>query len=272
GDADQEKTLFFAKPRFQATWTPAANNQFRFRVEREVGQLDFGNFAASADLDEDAVLGGNADLEPESRWIAEAAYERRFWGDGIFSLTWRHDEISNVIDRIPLAGGLSAVGNIGDGTLDRLSANIAVPTDRLGVAGGRFTFRNDWNVTEVTDPTTGESRTISNVRPSQPNIGFAQDLPAWKLNWSVNYLPILSQRTWSPDQISGFSGSDYWEMAVEYKPTPSLSLRAQLNIWDDFTVSRTVFAARTNPRPILYEETRDIDPRTFVSLRLRKTF
>src|SRR5690606_34224339 len=51
GDADQSKTFFFPKPRLLATWTPWAGHQFRFRFERELGQLDFGDFAASADLD-----------------------------------------------------------------------------------------------------------------------------------------------------------------------------------------------------------------------------
>ncbi|MBD3753990.1 MAG: TonB-dependent receptor, partial [Micrococcales bacterium] len=115
GDADQEKSFFFAKPRFQATWTPRPNNQFRFRFERELGQLDFGDFAASADLSDENVLGGNVDLEPEQRWITELTYERRFWEDGIISIGLRHDEIVDAIDVIPLDMGLSAVGNIGDG-------------------------------------------------------------------------------------------------------------------------------------------------------------
>ncbi|HUH24308.1 MAG TPA: hypothetical protein VLZ51_09640, partial [Brevundimonas sp.] len=61
------------------------------------------------------------------------------------------------------------------------------------------------------------------------------------------------------------------EMWAEYKPTPTLSVRAQVNIWNDFDVTRTVFADRTT-RPIQFVETRFIDPRTFWQIRLRKTF
>lgn len=272
GDADQEKSFFFAKPRVQLTWTPMPDNQLRFRFERELGQLDFGDFAASANLSDNNVLGGNADLEPEERWISEITYERRFWEDGIISLGYRHDEIVNAIDRIPLDGGLSAVGNIGDGTLDQLSANIVIPTDRFGISGGRFSFRNDWNKTEVTDPTTGQPREISGVRARQAVISFAQDIPSWKLNWSASWIPRLGQATYDPDQTVAWRGSDYLEFAAEYKPTDSLSIRAQLNIWDEFVVDRTVYASRTAPRPVAFIETRDIDPRTFLSLRIRKTF
>lgn len=272
GDASAEESFFYAKPRFQATWTPKANHQVRFRFERELGQLDFGDFAASSDLDDGNVYGGNVDLKPEQRWISEVTFERRFWGEGIISVGYRHDEIIDVIDRLPLDGGLSATGNIGNGTLDRLSVNIVVPTDKWGIKGGRFTFKNDWNETHVTDPTTHKDRPISDVRPTQANIGFQQDITAWKTQWGVNWLPLLGLGTYDPDQTSGWRGAGYVESFVEYKPTPTLALRAQLNIWDDFVIRREVYSSRTNPRPVKFTEERDINPRTFVTLRLRKTF
>jgi hypothetical protein len=272
GDADQEKSFFFAKPRFLATWTPMADNQVRVRFEREVGQLDFGDFAASADLEDENVFGGNVDLEPEQRWISELIYERRFWGDGIVSLGLRHDEITDALDVIPLDHGLSAVGNIGDATLDQLALTVAIPTDKLGVSGGMFRFRNTWNHTEVTDPTTGEIRPISNVRPTQAVISWEQDITSWKLQYGGAFIPLLGQKSFDPDQTSGWRGHDYFEAWAEYKPTESLSIRAQINIWNDFNIERTVYADRTAARPIAYVENRYIDPRTFFQVRVRKTF
>lgn len=270
GDSQSEKSLFFAKPRVLATWTPMPNNQLRFRFERELGQLDFSDFAASAELEDENVYGGNIDLEPEQRWISELIYERRFWDEGIVSIGYRHDEIVDAIDYLPLDEDVSAVGNIGDATLDRLSLNVVLPLDRIGFTGGRFTFRNDWNKTRVTDPTTGEERPISGVRPTQANIGIQQDIKSWKLQWGVSTLPYLGQGTYRPDQTFKWRGSGYVEMFAEYKPTPTLALRAQLNLWDDFTQTRVVYDGNT--RDVLYTEQSAVDPRTFVSLRLRKTF
>jgi len=272
GDAENEKSFFYAKPRFLLTWTPWANNQFRYRFERELGQLDFEDFAASSDLDNNTVYGGNVDLVPEQRWISEFTYERRFWDQGVVSVGYRHDEIIGVIDRLPLPGGLSATGNIGDGTLDRLSMNIVVPADRLGIKGGRFTFKNDWNETHVTDPTTGRDRPITQVRPTQANIGFMQDIVSWKIQWGINWLPLLGNGTYDVDQTNVWRGAGYYESFVEYKPTATLAIRAQLNLWDDFTIRRTVFANRGPDRTVSFVEDRAIDPRTFVSLRVRKTF
>ncbi|MFC5344051.1 TonB-dependent receptor plug domain-containing protein [Brevundimonas staleyi] len=272
GDADLEKSFFFAKPRVQVTWTPMPQNQLRFRFERELGQLDFGDFAASAELSNENVFGGNVDLEPEQRWISELIYERRFLGDGIVSIGYRHDEIIDVIDRLPLPGNLSATGNIGDGTLDQLAVNVIVPLNWTGFSGGRFQFRNTWNHTEVTDPTTGQIRPISRVRPSQPGFTLSQDITSWKVNWSVTYLDRLQQISYDPDQTSGFRGSDYLEAFAEYKPTPTLSIFVKVNVWNDFQVERTVFANRSQARPIDYVELRPVDPRTFWQIRVRKTF
>ncbi|HEY1071351.1 TonB-dependent receptor [Brevundimonas sp.] len=271
GDASQEKSFFFAKPRILATWTPMPNNQLRLRLERTVGQLDFGDFAASAEFSDENVFGGNVNLEPESRWVAEATYEKRFWGEGIISLGLRHDEITNAIDVIPLDGGLAAVGNIGDGTWDQMALNVTIPTDKLGLSGGKFGFRNTWNKTEVVDPTTGEKRPISGVRPTQATITFQQDVTSWKLQWGGAWIPLLGQKNYQPDQISGWRGTGYYELWAEYKPTPTLSIRGQVNIWNDFDVTRTVFADR-DTRSVAYVENRFIDPRTFYQIRLRKTF
>ncbi len=271
GDASQEKSFFFAKPRILATWTPMANTQVRARFERTVGQLDFDDFAASAEFVDESVFGGNVNLSPESRWVSELTFEKRFWGEGIVSLGLRHDEITDAIDLIPLDGGLAAVGNIGDGTLDQLSLNVTIPTTKLGLSGGKFGFRNTWNKTEVTDPTTGETRAISGVRPTQATITFQQDITSWKLQWGGAWIPLLGQKNFQPDQISGWRGTDYYEMWAEYKPTPTLSIRAQVNIWNDFDQERIVFANRET-RPVAFVEERFVDPRTFWQVRVRKTF
>ena len=271
GDAEQEKSFFYAKPRLLTTWTPTADTQVRLRIERTVGQLDFGDFAASAELEDENVFGGHVNLQPEQRWVGELTFEKRFWGEGIVSVGLRHDEITDVIDLIPLDGGLTGVGNIGDGTLDQLVLNVTVPTDKLGLSGGKFGFKNTWNHTEVTDPTTGEIRPISGIRASQATITFQQDITSWKLQWGGAWIPLLGQKDYQPDQISGWRGHDYYELWAEYKPTPTLAIRGQINIWDDFNVERTVFGDR-DTRPVAFVENRFVDPRTFYQIRVRKTF
>ena len=271
GDTASEKDLFYAKPRALLSWTPTETTQVRLRLERTLGQLNFSDFAASSALAEDQVYGGNVNLEPEARWVSELTFEKRFWEKGILSIGLRHDEIENAIDAIPLEGGLSATGNIGDATLDQLNLNLVIPTDKLGVSGGKFRFRNTWNRTEVTDPTTGETRRLSGVRTSQPNFQWEHDLPNLNLQWGVGYIVSLHQPSYRPDLVSIMSGEDYWELWAEYKPKPDLSIRAQVNLWDDFQFERTAYSDRAKGE-VSYYELRQIDPRTFYQIRLRKTF
>lgn len=271
GDATMEKTFSFIKPRLLASWTPRADNQFRLRFEREVGQLNFYDFAASAQLQNDTVSGGNTNLSPEQRWISELVYERRFWGDGVIGVTLRHDEISDAIDVMPLPGGLSAKGNIGDGTLDRLAVNFQAPLDRFGFSGGRISAVNTWNHSEVTDPATGKTRPISNLRRSNATITLAQDIKSWNLQWNFAWSPLIGETNYDPNIHFSWRGHDYIEAWIEYKPSPTLSLRAHINLWDDFYQTRIAYADRAT-QSINYIETRNIDPRTYYSLRLRKTF
>ncbi len=116
GAVDLNQTFTFLKPRAVLTWSPGEHDQLQIRIEREVGQLDFGDFAASAELSNNVLNAGNANLSPQSAWTFEASWERRFWTDGVLSASLSHERISDAIDVIPVVSGgqtFSAPGNIG---------------------------------------------------------------------------------------------------------------------------------------------------------------
>ena len=74
--------------------------------------------------------------------------------------------------------------------------------------------------------------------------------------------------TAAPGIVPGSAVAVAW---AEYKPTATLSIRAQVNIWNDIEFERIVYADRTT-RAVDFIESRTVDPRTFYSVRLRKTF
>jgi len=271
GDASNEETFFFAKPRVLATWTPAPNNQLRLRLEREVGQLNFDDFAASSELQNDQVFGGNVNLSPEQRWIAELIYERRFWKEGVFTVTLRHDEISDAIDRIPLPGGLSATGNIGDATSDFAEVSFTLPTQNLGVPGGRLRSTTTWQKSSVTDPTTGQDRRLSRQRPFDTGLFFTQDLSGGRYQWGFDWLHGFDEPVFDPDFRAEVKFRSYRSLFAEWKPTPTLSLRGAVTNLDQVLVTRTVYADRSS-QAVAFIEERETNPRVYYSLRLRKTF
>lgn len=248
-----EKSFFYPKPRALMTWSPNPQNQLRLRVEREVGQLNFGDFSASADL---AASGnqsaGNASLVPDKTWVYEAAYERRFWGDGALVLTLRHEQITDAIDRKPVfvdidtdGDGVAdttevfdAPGNIGDGTNTRLDVNLTVPLERLRVKGGELKVEYSVSHSEVTDPTTGETRRISGQRPQSTEVSFRQDLPDLKLTWGLNFFGGWEETYYQFNQVEHFEIWNFYSAFVEYKPTPKTSLLFEVSNLDPFQFER----------------------------------
>ncbi|MFC4724784.1 TonB-dependent receptor plug domain-containing protein [Glycocaulis abyssi] len=271
GDASSERSFFYPKPRLALTFDPVENRQIRLRFERELGQLNFGDFAASTSLSNDQVRGGNLELRPQQRWISEAVFEQRFNGEGIATLTLRHDEISDVIDVIPLDGGLAAFGNIGDGSLTRIAGNVRLPLRDLGMERGRVTVNVQYDHTRVTDPTTGESRQISRVRPLTGYINFENDVPDWNLRWGVNYTPYFRETTFNPDQKRWFELHNYVTLFAEYTFDNGLAAYLAVTIWDDFRIDRDVYSDRAT-QALAFREEQRIDPRDFLQFRLRRTF
>src|SRR5581483_8727289 len=208
-------------PRLLVTWSPTADDQLRVRLEREVGQLDFASFAASAALNGVGVTAGNPNLTPQQDWAYEATYERHFWKDGVVSLTARRLELRDVIDRAPVFAG-SAVfdtpANIGGGTENDLVASFSLPLQRLGITGGTLRGQGTWRDSAVTDPTTGARRRISGQHALDAELHFTQDLPHWNLVWGVDYNPPFRERFFRFDEIDTNHQNVSWDMFVDYKP------------------------------------------------------
>ena len=270
GDANAETRLTYVKPRLLATWTPRAGDQFHLRLEREVGQLDFNDFAASVDLANDDAFGGNVDLRPETRWVAEAGWERRFMGTGALNATLRHDAISDVIDIIPVGSDLSGVGNIGDGRSTVVEASLSLPQGFLGLAGSRIRIDGRRKWTSVTDPTTGQSREISYTRPWTGSVDFEQDISGWNTLWGFTYNFDEAWTQYDPDLTSSLATDGFLVVFVEYKPDPTLTLRLSVSSWLSIQTERTLYQDRID-RDVALIERRDIDTDTVFNLRLRKT-
>lgn len=271
GERSAERSFLYPKPRLAATWSPADGHQVQVRFDRQLGQLNFGDFAASSSLPNDQVHGGNLNLRPQQRWIAEAVYERRFMDDAVLTLTYRHDQIIDVVDVIPLDQGLTAIGNIGDGTLDRLRVDFRLPLRGIGLEGGRVTGHVQYDHTRVADPTTGRARSISRERPFTSRLRFENDVPDWNLTWGVLWFPYYRSTTYSPDQTRYFELHNYMRFFIERTFDNGVNILAEFLVWDDLRHGRDVYASR-NPRTLHFEERQQIDPRDFLRLRIRRTF
>jgi hypothetical protein len=227
-DTDLTRSFFFPKPRLVLSYTPGADSQFRLRVEREVGQLDFGDFAASAELGAGTVNAGAVDLEPERSWVFEVAAERRFWDDGAVVLTYTHAEVQQVVDLIPVQGRFDAPGNIGDGRRDQLKLTATLPLDRLGLSGAQVTTELVRRWSRVTDPVTGRSRRISNERPVEGAIRFSHDVDSLRSTWGIDADLAYSRTEYRIDEVRRLAYETFWTAYWDWKPRAGLSVRAEV--------------------------------------------
>ncbi|MGZ8369537.1 MAG: TonB-dependent receptor plug domain-containing protein, partial [Caulobacteraceae bacterium] len=292
GDSNSEQSFVYPKPRVLLTWAPSSENQVRLRVEREVGQLDFGDFVSSTSFSTGTVDAGNPDLHPDQTWVGEVAYERRFWGKGAAVLTYRYKQITDATDRVPvfidddgdrepddLDGDgfgdiFDAPGNIGDATAHELSADLTIPLDRLGISGGLFKTQATWRTSQVTDPTTGETRRLSAVQPFNSEFHFTQDLPRHKINWGVDAFVGHTETYFRLDEIRTIKLGPWVTVFVEYKPEPGLSFTLQANnlLARDLDVIRDVYDGPRGANPLAYHEDKSLNFNPFVYFRVRRTF
>jgi outer membrane receptor protein involved in Fe transport len=275
GDTDRSKSFVFPKPRVQATWTPWAGHQVRLRAERTVGQLNFGDFVASADIDIGQVEGGNPDLEPQTVNTFEAVYERRFWDKGVFEVIARHAEIQNVVDIIPLVGGFDGVGNIGDGDSDFLQLSLTLPFDRLGVPNARLQTRGSWATTRVVDPVTGEERRFQGNQNFACGVNFNHDLAGGKYAYGFDHGCNVDRGTiFRVREVRKQVAEPFVTLYGQWKPDTRTTVRVDIGNATDRALGydRDIYAGPRDTAPKLFTEVRRTKMSPWLFLQLRKTF
>jgi outer membrane receptor protein involved in Fe transport len=273
------KTLTYLKPRLTLIWAASPTTQLRFRAEREVGQLNFDDFVASANFNTaSGVTAGNPDINPEQAWVGEATVEQRFWKDGLISVSYRHYEIKDAIDRGPVfasdGGVFDQPENIGDGRKDELALQLSLPLERLGIKHGLLKGDLTKRWSRVTDPTTGAGREISKLHPLDWNANFSQDLPQWNAQWGVDVFGGWRQSSYKYNLIEDQKLRTYVRPYAEWRPRPDWNIRVEL---PNFTARGFRNTDRIYPGPRNRPGAPDVDDRdigfgNMYYVRIRKTF
>jgi hypothetical protein len=288
-DTEQSKLLNYLKPRITIAFKPNPANNLRFRVEREVGQLDFSDFVAVSSLDTGSIRSGNTNIVPQQDWALEAIYERHFWSTGDLMLTYRHLLIEDAIDRVPIystsvpSSVYDAPGNIGAGSEDAAIASLTVPTDRVAIKHGQIKLTATRLWSSVTDPTTGVQRPITGINPFEYEIDFRQDLSKWHADWGSSFLtPCVlvattkgcSTSDYRFDEIDSYRATPTINVFAEYKPWKSASLRIEADnvLQQRYNRVVNIYAGPRNTFPLSYQDDRSLTSSASVLVSLRKTF
>ncbi len=274
GGFASERSFFFVKPSLTATYAPDDETQLRLRGVREIGQLDFFDFVSSTDLGDEELSLGNPDLAPETAWTVDASLERRFGEVGVLTVTAFHDWIADVADVAPIGAGLEAPGNIGDGVRYGFSGEGAAPLDGLGLAGGRLDFFGRYQVSQVTDPVTGQERRLSNERPWRARFEFRQDITVqqWSWGWDINFFG--PRRFFGLDEDNRSQSRPDLDFFVETTRFAKLRVRLGLDnaLNQGADRDRQVFAAARGLSPLDFRERRERDTGREIALSVSGAF
>jgi hypothetical protein len=259
GPGGLSRTFWRPKGLFSAAWKASPKLDVNLKLQRRVGQLNFGDFLAKVNLNDDRTNAGNADLVPQQSWEADLEGTRNLGRYGTTTLRLYGRLFEDVVDIIPIGATGESIGNIDSAHSYGVEWKSTFNFDPLGWKGAKLDLRAQRQQTRVKDPLTGDGRRISSTLIHFFDMSLRHDIPQsdWAYGMNLNHqLNALSVRL---TEIGRQSEGPYWgSLYAEHKDVFGLTVRATVSnvlaarsMWD-----RTVFLGRRTD-PINFIERRD---------------
>ncbi len=237
GDARRQRSLGYAKPSLSATWRPADGVELRGSVRRSVGQLDFSDFAASAELASERRKSGNPELVPDRRTRATLALDLRGDEGAALNLQLFAERRQDVVDAVILAPGQGGRGNAGSARVWGLSASGALPLDRLA-SGLRISANGLWQDARFTDPANGQRRLLNDFEPQRYKVELRQDLRSHQRAWGLTLDGSLQLTSYFLNESSRRDIPSRWSAFVETSELAGLKARLEILNFGGYDVAR----------------------------------
>jgi hypothetical protein len=253
------RTFYRPKGFINLAWRPQPGFDISARIERVVGQLNFFDFVASANVSGGTTNAGNADLVPPQSWNAQIQATRSLGRWGTITARLYGRLISDIVDVIPIQGGQSP-GNL-DGTakvygIQWTSTFNFVP---LGIPGAKLDANITLQHSSLRDPLTALNRPISENLTREVSLQFRHDIPRSNWAWGANFYQFRQAQGFRLDQLSQYLDTPGSLGAyIEHKNVFGLTVRASVDnlLGTNESFSRT-FLAGIRPSPELFTEHRD---------------
>jgi len=192
GEVSKTRDFQFWRPSVDYRFNIASNFQFRASIERDISQLSFRNFAATADRGDREINAdaGNPELVPQKEWRYEAQLEYRLPNDaGVYNTRFFYadveDDIGNINATTDPENPTTATGNVGPskryGVIMDVSSRLGyvnLPDAILSVNFGAFD-------SEILDPfLNNKQRTGGRGFAS---MDFRHDITNLRMSYGVEY-------------------------------------------------------------------------------------
>lgn len=253
------RTFYRPKGFLNLAWTPRPGFDVSARIERVVGQLNFFDFVASANVSGGTTNAGNANLVPPQSWDGQIQATRALgpWGTVTARLYGRL--ITDIVDVIPIAGGQSPGNLDGTAAVYGVQWTSTLNFDPLGLHGAKLDVAVQAQATRLTDPLTGRRRPISENLESNIDIVFRHDIPRTHWAYGAEYSRFRQAPGFRLDQRSHFVDTPGSLGAyIENKNVFGLTVRASVDnlLGTNESFGRSFYdGLRTNS--LLFTENRD---------------
>lgn len=192
GALSQSRDFQFWRPSIDYRFNITNSLQLRATVARQIQQLSFANFTATAntdDNDKDADA-GNPNLVPTQEIRYELTMEYRLPNDaGVVSSRFFMRDLEDQIGRINASPNpdqpVSAAGNIGDAKRWGVYLDGSTRLGLLGLPDAMLSSSLYLFDSEVTNPILGTTERINGR--GRAELGFRHDIVNWNLNYGFDY-------------------------------------------------------------------------------------
>jgi len=257
------RTFYRPKGFASLAWRPRPNLDLSARIERQVGQLNFFDFVASANVSGGFSNAGNANLVPPQSWNGQVQATRNLgpWGTATARLYGRL--ITDVVDIVPVGATGQSPGNL-DGTASvyGLQWTSTFNFDPVGWRGAKLDLNLQFQKTRLDDPLTGRRRPINENMTRQLEVNFRHDVPSSDWAYGASFFQYRQSPLFRLDERWQFLDTPgTLGVFVEHKDVMGLTVRAGVDnlLGTNESFSRIFFDGRRNAEETNVRFTEDRD-------------
>ncbi|MEM6856587.1 MAG: TonB-dependent receptor plug domain-containing protein [Pseudomonadota bacterium] len=248
GELGQTRTFYRPKGFVALDWKVREGVNIAARLERLVGQLNFFDFIASVDLNQDRTNVTNANLVPQQSWRAEVEANISLGALGTLNVRPFYEDITDIVDQIPIEGGGQAPGNLPSATRYGIETEVTLLSEGIGWRGTRVDLTLEGRGSSVRDPLLGFAREISGNQTINIQSDARHDFPgtSWAIGGSISWDDTADNVRLDEIFVRNESFPGFNSVFVENKDVGGITLRltvanliSRQNLFD-----RTVFADR----------------------------
>ncbi len=267
----------FFRPKGFVNLSYAHSNDLTFstKIEREVGQLDFGDFLGQPDLADGLHSDSNLSLVPEQTWLLEFDLTKQHGAWGSSSLKLAAKQIEDLQDRTITITGGEAPGNLEEtATAFEAIWSGTFNFDPIGAKGLKLDYTLEAFDSNLTDPLTGEERRFSDETMTYIELNMRYDIP--ETNWALSAYMETERVSLNPSSrqvIRVYRDDPFFGFTIEHKDIFGMKARlGARNIGNqDESIYKQIFVDRRDG-PVDFTEFRRRKYDPFFVFSLSGTF